>query len=81
MDNLSDILARKDLSEPPEIKIIKDIILKKYGENISVKIDVNKIIIYAKNSALASNIRMDIPEIQKKCASDKRIAIYLDAQI
>jgi hypothetical protein len=78
MDNLSDILSRKGLHEPPEIKIIKDFVFKKYSESVSVKVDINKIIIFASSSALASSIRMNIPEIQKACDTDKRIAIYLN---
>jgi hypothetical protein len=77
MDNISDLLSKRNISEPPEIKLIKDFILHKYEENVSVKIDDNKIIIFATNSALASTIRMNIPEIQRICKSEKRIAIYL----
>jgi ribosomal protein L31E len=77
MDNISDILANKNVSEPPEIKIIKDFILKEYDEIVSVKIELNQIIIYVGNSALASNIRMNIPKIQAACNSSKRVAIYL----
>lgn len=77
MDNLSDLLANRDLHEPPEIKIVKDFILKKYDESVGVQVDLNKIIILVKNSALASSIRMCIPEIQAACNTEKRIAIYL----
>ncbi len=77
MDNISDLLSRKNLSEPPEIKIIKDYIFKKFNEKATVKIEVNKIVIYVSNSALSNSIRMNIPEIQKICESDKRVVIYL----
>jgi cytidylate kinase len=78
MDNISDLLSQRNISEPPEIKIIKDFILKKYDEDVSVKIETSKIVIFASNSALANSIRMHIPEIQKVCDSDKRIVIYLN---
>lgn len=78
MDNISDLLANRNLSEPPEIKIIKDFILNKYDEDVAIKIEQNKIIIFASNSALANSIRMNVPEIQKICDSDKRIVIYLN---
>ncbi len=78
MDNISDLLSKRNIAEPPEIKLIKDYVLQKYGENVSVKIADNKITIYAHNSALASSIRMNIPEIQTLCKSDKRIVIYLN---
>lgn len=77
MDNISSLLAQKNLSEPPEIKVIKDYVFKKYGVDISVRVDNNKVIIYANNSALASSIRMNIPDIKKVCNNDKRIVIYL----
>ena len=76
MDNLADILSRKDLNEPSEIKIIKDFVKNKYNEVIRVKVETNKIVIYADGSALASSISMDIPQIQTACNSDKRIVIY-----
>lgn len=78
MDNLSDLLARRNLSEPPEIKIIKDFVLEKYDEDISVKVEPNKIVILVNNSALASSIRMNIPDIQKACGNSKRIVIYFN---
>jgi hypothetical protein len=78
MDNLSDLLAHKGLSEPPEINIIKEYISKKYDEKVSVKVDPTKITIFANSSALAGNLRMNIPEIQEACGSNKRIVIYLE---
>ncbi len=78
MDNISDLLARKNLSEPPEIKIIKEYVLNKYDEVVNVKVEISKIVIFATSSALANSIRMNIPEIKKACKSDKRIVIYLN---
>lgn len=78
MDNISDLLAGRNLSEPPESKIVKDFVLKKYNEVVSVKVELNKIVILVKNSALAGSIRMNIPEIQKACDTKKRIVIYLN---
>jgi hypothetical protein len=78
MDNISDLLAKKNISEPPEIRIIREYIKQKYDEDVSVKLDINKIVIFAKNSALANSIRMNIPEIQKICDTEKRIVIYLN---
>jgi hypothetical protein len=79
MDNLSDILANKNLREPPETKLIKEYVLNKYDEHVGVQVDLNKIIILVNNSALASSIRMCIPEIQKICGTKKQIAIYLNS--
>ena len=78
MDKISDLLSHKNLSEPPEIKIIQNYINEKYSEKVSVKIETNKIVIFATNSALASSIRMNIPELQKICDTDKRIVIYIN---
>jgi hypothetical protein len=77
MDNISDLLANRGISEPLEIKIIKDYVLNKYSEVVSVKIDLNKIVILVSSSALANSLRMDIPDIQKAIKSDQRITIYL----
>ena len=78
MDNISDLLAKKGFNEPAEIKLVKDYVMNKYDEDVNVKVDMNKIYIYVKNSALASSVRMNIPEIQKICNSSKRIVIYLN---
>ena len=78
MDNLSDILAKKDLSEPPEYKIIKEFVLNKYEETVNIKIDISKITILVSNSALANSLRMNIPELQELCNTTKRIVIYLN---
>jgi len=77
MDNLADILSRKNIQESPEIKIIKDFVMKNYNETVNIKVDLNKIIIFVNSSGLASNLRMNIPEIQRICSTDKRIAIYI----
>ena len=77
MDNLSDLLAHRNLAEPPEIKLIKDFIRKKFNEEVTVKVGINKITLLVTSSALASNIRMNIPDIQSVCGSNKRIVIYL----
>lgn len=78
MDNIGDLLANKGLSEPPEIRLIKDFVQKKYDEVVSVKVEANKIVILVSSSALANSVQMDIPEIQELLKSDKRIVIYLN---
>ena len=78
MDNLADLLAKKDFSELPEIKVIKDYVSNKYDEVIEVMVDKSKITIFVKSSALSNSIRMDVPELQRLCKTDKRFVIYLN---
>ena len=77
MDNISDLLKNKGVKEPEEISLIKKFIMKKYQEEVGVKVEVNKITVLVRSSALANTIRMDVAQIQKACNTTKRIAIYI----
>lgn len=75
MDNLGDILGKKRLSEPPEIKIIKQFVRDKFDEEVAITVKPKHIIISAPNSALAGSLRMHIYELQQLCNTKKRLSI------
>lgn len=73
MDNLSDILSRKNFDEPSEISIIKRYIAEHFDVNVGVKVQPKIIIITARNSSLVGRLRMHTVQLQRACQTDKRI--------
>ena len=77
MDNLSDILARKDFDEPPEIAIIKRYVDEHYGVEVNVRVQQKVIVIYARNSALIGTLRMQTLQLQRACQTDKKFVFRI----
>lgn len=73
MDNLSDILMRKNFDEPQEIGIIKRYVQEHFDVQVGVKIQPNIIVITARNSSLVGRLRMHTTHLQRACQTDKRI--------
>ncbi len=73
MDNLSDILSRKNFDEPSEISIIKRYIAEHFDVNVGVKVQPKIIVITARNSSLVGRLRMHTVQLQRACQTDKRI--------
>ena len=79
MDNLSDILARKDFDEPPEIGIIKRYVMEHYGASVSVRVQPKVLIIYAQNASLVSTLRLQTLQLQRACQTDKTLVFRIGA--
>jgi hypothetical protein len=77
MDNLGDILGKKQFDEPPEIKIIKKYVADNFKSTVSITVKPKTIIISASNAALAGTLRMHIHELSELCKTDKRLAIRI----
>ena len=75
MDNLSDILLRKDFDVPPEVAIIQRYTLEHFHVSVSVKVQEKVIVITGKSSSLIGSLRMHIRQIQKACQTDKKIVL------
>ncbi|MBP9852755.1 MAG: hypothetical protein QG629_465 [Patescibacteria group bacterium] len=73
MDNLSDILSRKDFDLPSETVAIKNYVRRYYDKEIGVRVEPHTIIITAASSALISSLRMHVPGLQKAANTEKRI--------
>ena len=74
--SLADIMANK-WEEPPEMKIIKDYVRKKYNAQVGVKITDKTIVILVPNSALAGTLRMDTHKLQKDLKTNKRLTLHI----
>lgn len=77
MDNLSDILSRKNFDEPSEISIIKRYVKEHFDVDVSVKIQPKIILITARNSSIVGRLRMHTIQIQRACQTDKRIVFRI----
>lgn len=73
MDNLSDILMRKNFDEPQEIGIIKRYVQEHFDVQVGVKVQPKIIVITARNSSLVGRLRMHTVQLQRACQTDKRI--------
>ena len=77
MDNISDLLKNRKISEPDDVKIIKDFIKNKFNESCSLKISKDKITIIVGNSSLAGALRENITDLRKDINLEKSISIVI----
>lgn len=73
MDNLSDILSRKDYGEPQEIGVIKRYVNEHFNVPVGVSVQQKTITITARSAPLVNRLRMHSVQIQRACQTDKRI--------
>lgn len=76
-DSIGDLLIKRDFEEPPEVRIIKEFIRKRFDVDVSVSIQQHQIIIGVSGAALAGALRMHLHELQKLCSTDKRLMIRI----
>ena len=77
MDNLNDILQRKDFDEPPEIRAIKDYVRRYYDADVKVTMQPHAIVVAARSAALIGSLRLHLPKLQKAANTDKRIMLRI----
>lgn len=77
MDNLSDILSRRDFDVPPEVTAIKDYVRRHYDSEVQVTLQQRNIIIKARSAALVTTLRLNGPSIQKAADTDKRLVFRI----
>ncbi|HVV66787.1 MAG TPA: hypothetical protein VHB72_01795 [Candidatus Saccharimonadales bacterium] len=77
MDSLDNILSRKDFDEPPEISSIKKYVEDNYKVAVSVQVRDRDIVIHVPSAALANTLRLRIPEIKRRCQTDKRLTFRI----
>jgi hypothetical protein len=77
MDSLHNILSHKDFDEPPEMSSIKKYVHDEFQATVSVLIRDKDIVIGVPNAALASTLRMRVPDIKRRCQIDKRLTFRI----
>lgn len=75
MDNLSDILSRKDFDMPPEVRAIKEYVRRYYDTEVSVTMQAHAIIVSARSAALIGTLRLNLPKLEAAVGTDKRIIL------
>lgn len=77
MDSLNDILGKKDFDEPPEISSIKKYVQDNYKVAVGVQVRDRDIVIQVPNAALANTLRLQTPDIKRRCQTDKRLTFRI----
>lgn len=77
MDNLRDILARRDLDEPPEVRAIKDYVRRYYEAEVHVTMQPHAIVVTARSAGLIGSLRANLPKLQDAAGTDKRIMLRI----
>lgn len=77
MDSLDSILQQKDFDEPPEISSIKKYVQDNYKVSVGVQVRDRDIVIQVPNAALANTLRLQVPEIKRRCQTDKRLTFRI----
>jgi hypothetical protein len=77
MDGLGDILRRRDLDQPPEVRAIKDYVRRYYEAEVQVTMQKHGIIVSARSAGLIGSLRMNLPKLQEAAATEKRIMLRI----
>lgn len=78
-ESIGDLLAKKDLNEPDEVKVIKLFLQEHYRATCQVSVTQRQIVINVKGASLAGAIRMRLHELQTLCQTDKRLVIRISS--
>lgn len=77
MDDLANILRRKDFDEPPEIRAIKEYVRRYYDADVKVTMQAHAIVVTARSAALIGSLRLNLPKLQAAAHTDKRIMLRI----
>jgi len=77
MDNLADILARKDFDQPTEITALKRYVLEHFGVDVLVSIRGEQLVISAPSSSLINTLRLHQLDLKRACATEKKLVFRI----
>ena len=77
MDDLRNILQRRDFDEPPEVRAIKEYVRRYYDTEVRVTMQQHAIVVSARSAALIGSIRLNLPKLQAAANTDKRILLRI----
>ena len=77
MEDLRDILSRKDFDEPIEVRAIKEYVRRTYDADVKVTVQPRAIIISARSAALIGSLRLNLPKLQDAAGTDKRLILRI----
>ena len=77
MEDLSNILSRRNFDEPPEIRAIKEYVRRYYDTDVNVQMQAHNLVVSSRSAALIGSLRMNLPKLQTAAASEKRIILRI----
>jgi hypothetical protein len=77
MDSLKDILVKKDLDEPTEVTALKEYCQELFNFTPKISLKDDLIWMSVPSGALATELRMRLPEIQRRCDLTKKLVIRI----
>lgn len=72
-DTIADILHRKDFDMPPEVRAIKDYVLRHYQSEVHVTVQPRTLLVTARSASLIGTLRLNAPALQQAAATEKRL--------
>jgi hypothetical protein len=76
-DSLNDILARRNIDEPAEIRIVKDYIKRHFDMKVGVALRDKQLVIKVPNAAAAGALRMHLYDLEQSCGLEKKPVIRI----
>jgi hypothetical protein len=76
-DSLGDLLARRNLDEPPEVRAIKAYVRRHYDAEVKVTVQPHTIVVAARSAGLIGSLRLNLPKLEAAAATDKRILLRI----
>lgn len=73
MDNIRDILSRKDFDMPAEMQAIKEYVRRHYDAEVEITMQPRNIVVKASSSALIATLRLNAPALQAAAKTEKRL--------
>lgn len=77
MDNLQELLGASALSEPPQIKALKNYVLKHYDSTCSVSVGSTGYVLAVTSAPLANTLQLEKRDIETDCNLDKPLRIRI----
>jgi hypothetical protein len=77
MDLLKDILVKKDLDEPTEVTALKEYCQELFNFTPKISLKDEAIWMSVPSGVLATELRMRLPEIQRRCGLTKKLIIRI----
>jgi hypothetical protein len=79
MEQIGTLIKSGKFQEPPEIKLIKDFVRRKYRTEIGVRSTPNQIILLVPGAALGGALRPELHLIRMRLKTTKKLVIRIDS--
>lgn len=76
-DSIADLLAGRNMAEPPEIKAIQKFVHDRYQVTPKIAVSEQQIVIGVPSAGLAGALRPLLPQIKEVCQTNKRLVIRI----